>query len=634
MNQLRSALVVLLTLVAVLAAAAPAGAKSPPDLVVAKISKPPASQTIGSKLKLAVTVGNKGGAQAPPSKLGLYLGKGKKHTKKDKRLKRVAVKALAPGEARKLKLKALLPSKTKPGTYRLFACADDTRQVKETKEQGNCRATKKLSLFGNARTNPIFLPASPSPALPVSLPPAAAFTMSDGIDWGFVFDEQRKAPAPGDPVTLTLTAGNGIPGQAGYTRSSVPPEGFRTGTGTILNFAGPNNSLDDGQVTRQLPFAFPFGGVEEQSISVSTNGWVSFGSPAWDYWADSQHTDYRGIQAVVGELERGLMPYWTDLNLKDEGAGAGTIKEVVAPDNSWVAFQWDLGQFVTGGAPRRTVQLVLFPDGRFRFDYPGENAEGGGKSFVGYSLGTSAASADVVSVEGKAVPSTSLLFTPKALPAASVAAAGEVTAILPKGSSFVSADAGCSLTSAPAAFSTGLVSCPMPALGIGDQASRKVTFAMPPKAPGQSAPANFRLLGTYLSDGLSLTDRDEIDSLGVGLEATTIEVTPEFNEPGISVGVPATFEVTIKASKSGLDEPTATFELTNATLSKVEIDGKPIECTPPSGGSITTCVLPSGAGSTKVEVTLIPTAAGPPGLKTTAQALNAPPATSSISVFP
>ena len=82
MNPARCALV-LFILVAAFSAAVPASAKTAlPDLVVTKISKPPKTKTIGSKIKLVVKVANKGGSQASASKLGLYLGKGKKHTKK------------------------------------------------------------------------------------------------------------------------------------------------------------------------------------------------------------------------------------------------------------------------------------------------------------------------------------------------------------------------------------------------------------------------------------------------------------------------------------------------------------------------------------------------------------------------
>lgn len=615
MNRTRAALLALLTLVAVLAAIpAAAGAKTKaaqPDLVVKKVSKPPKTKTVGTKLKLVVKVANVGAAAANKSKLGVYLGKGKKHVKKDKRLKRVKVKPLAPGKGKKLKLRVTIPAKTKAGTYRLFACADDTKKVKEAKER-NCKGTRKIAVQ----------------AVPVP-PPAPAFTMSDGLDWGFVENAQDKSPEPGDPVTLTLTAANGIPGQAGYTRTAVPSEGFRAGATTTLDFG---DGEDDGQVTLQLPFAFPFGGVSEQTISVSTNGWVSFGSPAWDYWDDVQPYDYRGIQTVVGELERGIMPYWADLDVGEPTKGSGSVKQVVAPDNSWVAYQWDTNEH-SFGEVRRSFQLVLFRDGSFRFDYPGANTEGGHKNFVGYSLGTGAASADVVSAESTAVPSSGQLVTPKALPAAGPSAIGTTTALLPKDSSFVSASPGCSLTTAPAKFSTGLVTCAVPSIAAGAQIAQTVTFSMPGDAPGKSAPENFRLLGSYAIGALKLTDADEIDRLNTNLPATTIKIVTKYTGGNIEAGVPTTFEVTVDSQSGGLDEPTVTFSFTNATLTAAEIEGEPIECTG-LGSSGASCVLPSGTTESDVVLTVVPAKVAPIELNTTAKALNAPEAKLGIGIAP
>jgi CARDB len=619
MNRTRTIFLISSILVA-LVAAPTAGGKTTavlPDLVVKKVSKPPKTKMVGTKLKLLVKVGNVGAAKAGKSRLGLYLGKSKKHTKKDKRLKRVKVKPLAAGKSKKLKVRFVLPAKTKLGSYRLFACADDTKKLKEARER-NCKGTRKISLL-----------AQP---LPVP-PPAPAFTMSDGFDWGYDVDTEDKGLEPGKAVTLALTVANGVPGQAGYTRSSVASEGFRSGNTTTLDFSGPNNSEDDGQVALQLPFGFPFGGVKEQTVSVSTNGRISFGEPAFDYWNDTQTTDYRGIPFVVGELVRGIMPNWADLVVDDAGAGTGTVKQVVAPDNSWVAFQWDVSPLVSGGNPRRTFQLVLFPDGSFRFDYPGPNEPGANRTFVGYSLGTGPASVDVVADNATAVPSSSLLFTPNALPATGPSTAGEATAVLPKGSTFVSASPGCALTTAPGPFSTGLVTCPMPVLDPGAQASQTVTFAAPDEAPGEHGIANFRLLGTYLSGGLKLTDGDEIDSLTTNLPPATIKIDSEYTGGNIEAGVPTSFEVAIESTAAGLDEPTASFDVTNATISAIEIAGEPIGCAG-LGGASASCALPSGTGGTSLELTVVPSSVGALTLKTTAQALNAPVASISQGIFP
>ena len=58
--------------------------------------------------------------------------------------------------------------------------------------------------------------------------------------------------------------------------------------------------------------------------------------------------------------------------------------------------------------------MVLFPDGSFRFDYPGANAAGGSKTFVGFSLGTGPDSADVVMLMDRRSRRSGQLITPKA----------------------------------------------------------------------------------------------------------------------------------------------------------------------------------------------------------------------------
>jgi hypothetical protein len=614
MNRTRIAPAVGLGLAALLALAPAANAEPQngprPNLALAKISKPPAATAAGSKLKVVVKVKNKGAAKAGKSKLAVYLAQGKKHGKKDQRLKRVKVKPLAPGKTAKKKLTVLIPASTQPGSYRLIACADDRRKLKESKERDNCRATRKLQ---------------------VPPPPAPAFSTTDQIEWSFSEEREFKHVEAGSPITATLRAANGLPGQAGYSRTDVAPVPFAGGTTTTFDYSANTNSEDDGEVTVPLPFAFPVGGVSEQSVSVSTNGWIGFGSsPAYDFWNDVQNSDYRGIPNAVGELERGIMPYWGDLNLENvKSAGTGTVKEVVAADNSFVAFQWDIGQF-TLGQPRRTFEVVLFPNGSFRFDYPGENAAGGNKAFIGYSLGSGPASITTVAADTESVPAGSILFTPNPVTAGAQLAAGQATLTLPPDSSLISAEPGCGLTQAPTETGGGLVTCAAPALAVGQQTAWTVRFAVPPDAPGEPAPANFRYKGEYLSGSVALSDADEVDPLTTDLRATSIEVRAAWaGALTLHVGEVAPFNVEVDANNGGLDEPAVTFALpANTTLNSIVNSGDPIPCGAISGGQIT-CKLASGTNLSHLTVTVTPSAAAQGQslvLGATASALNAPPA--------
>jgi hypothetical protein len=624
MIRTKAALAVGLGLVALLAVTPVANAKHRkgrlPDLVAGKVSKLPASNVAGTQLTVIVKVRNKGKAKAGKSRLGLYLATGKKHKpKKDTRLGRARVKALRPHKSAKAKFKVVLPTDATPGTYRLIACADDSGRLRESKERDNCIASKAFALT-----------PAPKPQSPAGRP---AFTMTDGLDWGFVENAAAETPEPGDPVTATLTAANGLAGETGYTRSEVAPQPLLGGATTTFDFTATSSGEDDGAVTTSLPFIFPFGGIDEQTVSVSTNGWISFGSPAWDYWDDEQPFDYRGINAVVGTLERGIMPYWGDLDVGEPNDGDGTVKMIVPADGSSVAFQWDVAQHGSGGPPRRIFQLVLFPDGRFRFDYPGENTSGGNEAFIGYSLGTGAAGLDVVGANVEAVPATSLLFAPNPVPAAGPLLAGQATLTLPAGSGFVSGSTGCTVSIAPGPFTPGLASCPVPGLASGQQAAQTVTFSMPPDAPGQTDPANFRLLGTYLSGAFSLTDGNEIDALSTALGNAEITVTPAYTSPPTpEAGEPALFTVKVQANSS-LDEPTVIFDLpANTTFDSVQIAGKEIGCDPPSGGQVS-CRLPSGTSLTQPVLTVTPTEAAIGSkmkLVASAKALNAAKATGEV----
>jgi hypothetical protein len=614
-------LVVPLAIALVLFAAAAAEAKSAkaplPDLVVAKVSKPSAT-TAGSKLSLSIQVRNKGRGAAGGSSVGVYLAAGAKRTAKDRRLGRAKIKPLRAGKSAKATLKLTIPAGIAPGLKRLFVCADDARGVRESKEAGNCATSTGFQLTAAA--------AVPGPSAP-------AFSMTDGIDWGFVEGFGGVRPGARDPITVSMRAANGLPGQGGYTRSNLAPQPFLNGATTELDFSGRTNSGDDGAVSVILPFAFPFGGIEERTVSVGTNGWVSFGSPAPDRWNSDQTIDFRGTSTVLAEFERAIMPYWNDLDLKEEGEEdeEGTIREVIAPDGSAVAFQWDLEEF---GEPnsRHHLQLVLFADGRFRFDYPGANHKGGLPAFVGYSLGTGAAGLDTVASNVSEAPGSSILFAPKPVTTPGPAPAGQTTVTLPPDTKFITADPGCAVTVAPTPFTAGSVSCPVPALAAGEGVTRTVIFALPRAAPGLALPSDVHLSGLYGSAGLTLTDNDEIDVLsGASLFPTSIEVVPQFILPGTpKVGIPALFKVKVKAKNGGLAQPSATFILpANTTLNSIEAkEGGALECGPVSAGRVT-CKLADGLSQVpeEVEVGVIPTAGAANAkltLEASAQALNAP----------
>ncbi|MGH2950410.1 MAG: CARDB domain-containing protein, partial [Solirubrobacteraceae bacterium] len=148
--------------------AAPAHAK--PDLVVSKLSNPPASLRAGDELRLKVTVRNKGRRTAKRSAVGFYLSTGKRRSRDAQALTgRLNAKKLKRRKKASGSAQLTVPPDADPGSYRVIACADDRRKVRERNERNNCRASRS-----NVRiepSGPAFGPLTPaSPAPPVAGP--------------------------------------------------------------------------------------------------------------------------------------------------------------------------------------------------------------------------------------------------------------------------------------------------------------------------------------------------------------------------------------------------------------------------------------------------------------------------------
>jgi hypothetical protein len=337
--------------------------------------------------------------------------------------------------------------------------------------------------------------------------------IGDGLDWSTGKDVAGHPWKPGKKITTTLRIGNGIPGQAGYTASRIPrrPQ-FVAGKTQVLDFPGPEGGPDDVATSVRLPFPFPFGGLRERTASVSSNGRISFGSPAWDSWENASNDD-RGA-AAVGDFERGIMPYWGDLESEVRG-----MKMVTAADDHSVAFQWKAAQ--SGGGPQRSFQLILFRDGRFRFDYPGRNRPGGRRAMVGYSLGTGAAGFHAVATDTTAVPGSSLLFSPRSVKAAKALPAGRSVLDLPAGA-VPNLPRECNFQRIDEELGPGEILpvpgptiCWIPALAPGAEVAREVTFKVPsaPRSGAKkevSTPGALGYSAAYAAGPVMAADDDEV----------------------------------------------------------------------------------------------------------------------------
>jgi hypothetical protein len=371
----------------------------------------------------------------------------------------------------------------------------------------------------------------------------------------------------------------------------VDPHGPVEGETTTLDFGV---STDDGAAAVDLPFAFPFGGIAYDKAFVSTNGAVSFGEHLEDYYVDFQTTDYRGPGAVLSEFTRAVFPYFTDLDTAPTGAPGGTVTVTRAADGS-VAMRW---QEPDHRQPelRRDVQAVLFRDGRIRFDYLGsdeETARATDFATVGLSTGTGREALSALTLGARKPPSRSVLYTPHAVAAASVPQ-GLARIVTPRATSFVSADAGCSLVSEATLISGGVVECATPALNPGESRSisaRYVRAAI--DALGQNE--NQHLTAEWHVGEARLQDAEEGDLAGLTPKDPDIavQITPA------TMTVPAGTQQTLHYAASGdrLALPTLTLHIP-AGMEAVSTTLPRCSALPPgtTGGAIV-CLPRDGAGS-------------------------------------
>lgn len=115
-----------------------------PDLKTPGVSPAQSSLMVGSTLNVRVTTKNAGQVRAGKSTTRLFLSRDKKKSKDDRRLGTMKLPALKPGKNVRKTVKLRIPLGTPPGVgYRLLACADDAKKVRERNERNNCGAWKR-----------------------------------------------------------------------------------------------------------------------------------------------------------------------------------------------------------------------------------------------------------------------------------------------------------------------------------------------------------------------------------------------------------------------------------------------------------------------------------------------------------
>ena len=144
----------------ILAVAVPfAHAADRPDLTVTSLSRPPSFRSPGADLKLTDKVKNAGDKASPPSIIRFYLSRDRTRGGDIALDGSRKVPRLGPGGTSKGTVTVTVPLSTPTYVYSVLACADAGKDVRETKEQNNCRVASAQ----------ILVDAEPESANPLSV---------------------------------------------------------------------------------------------------------------------------------------------------------------------------------------------------------------------------------------------------------------------------------------------------------------------------------------------------------------------------------------------------------------------------------------------------------------------------------
>jgi hypothetical protein len=157
--------------VAVAAGSATAQARPLPDLTPRSVTAP-AAVTVGTRFVAREVLMNSGGRAARRSTMGYYLSRDRRRDAGDLRLGRAAVRPIRPRRRSTGRKLLTLPADAN-GRYRLIACADVLRRVRERREHNNCVATRGVivaAAFESPGPHPDDEPAPPQPEPPTPQP--------------------------------------------------------------------------------------------------------------------------------------------------------------------------------------------------------------------------------------------------------------------------------------------------------------------------------------------------------------------------------------------------------------------------------------------------------------------------------
>jgi hypothetical protein len=154
-----------------------------PNLIVRKVSLPSQRAAPGDNIKTTDVTYNAGPSGAARSRTAYLLSADSRRSRSDLSLGARKVGRLGAGANSSGRIALKVPSFFPVGTYRIIACADFDRSVRERNERDNCRASGVLQLEQSGPTPPP--PPPPPPPVDTNAPPRPVFagsTPASGTD--------------------------------------------------------------------------------------------------------------------------------------------------------------------------------------------------------------------------------------------------------------------------------------------------------------------------------------------------------------------------------------------------------------------------------------------------------------------
>jgi hypothetical protein len=175
-----------------------------------------------------------------------------------------------------------------------------------------------------------------------------------------VIDDPGYEKGEGDPhagIGHPVVTGAGGPDEFGYRWIDSNEQGGPDFAFTDISGEGTPLSLgdDDGE-TVSLPFQFEFYGEVKTDVTVSSNGYLTFGEDGTDFGNDE-------IPDTTPPND-GIFVFWDDLDPSD-GGEIYTYHDTA--NNRFIVQYDDVPAFSTGGP--FTFQVILTPDGAIRYNF-------------------------------------------------------------------------------------------------------------------------------------------------------------------------------------------------------------------------------------------------------------------------